>query len=230
MTKRKRYVYVFEFLNVNPIGTDAKGERKVENYLIKLCNLLSYQPLRNPSAHLSLLYGLSAWVPIKHGGAIHLYAWDDRSPSFVSVDIVSTLPINKSKVNSFSRTYFSLSDPNEVSFKSLSPPPFDWKELAPDIHRQRMSLFASAVRLPSLGILAEFLPSLSNELDMVPLSTVFVDEHTAWMHWETSGCVVEWRNGVLSLDIYTCKRFDPQKALALTKTIFGFRSAKVYNY
>ncbi len=45
-----------------------------------------------------------------------------------------------------------------------------------------------------------------------------------WIHWETSGAhFYAWEQPILffSVDIYTCKAFDPQSAVAFTKQFFS---------
>ena len=45
-----------------------------------------------------------------------------------------------------------------------------------------------------------------------------------WIHWETSGAhFYAWEQPTLffSVDIYTCKAFDPRRVAAFTKEFFG---------
>ena len=72
-----------------------------------------------------------------------------------------------------------------------------------------------------------YLVKLGELLDMLPLATPFTHLSekygwSAWMHWETSGVhFYSWdkRNPVFfSVDIYTCKKFDPKIAVTFTET------------
>lgn len=100
------------------------------------------------------------------------------------------------------------------------------KDVAPDVYRQRM--FIEGLRdLP----LAEeetkgYLIGLGEALEMLPLATPYTNLSekygwSAWMHWETSGVhLYSWdkRKPVFfSVDIYTCKKFDPEIAIKFTK-------------
>jgi hypothetical protein len=225
-----RTAFVIELLSKKPIGKDVVSKRRVERYLLRLSDILSQRGLCQPSSHYSIKYGLAAWLPLVKGGAIHLYAWDDRKPSFVSVDIAGSFPINKSEAVAYTRRYFGLSAESSIVSRSLSPPPPTWKELARDVFRQRLSLVAKNCRRPSQQKIVEFLPMLAKELDMIPLCTIRANEDAAWMHWETSGCVLFWLNDSLSLDIYTCKRFDAERAESFTKSYFNLNGLMSFDY
>ena len=102
-------------------------------------------------------------------------------------------------------------------------------DLAPDVYRQRM--FIEGLReLPfTAEEISAYLVKLGEVLDMLPLATPFTHLSekygwSAWMHWETSGVhFYSWdkRDPVFfSVDIYTCKKFDPETAVTFTKEYF----------
>jgi S-adenosylmethionine decarboxylase len=77
--------------------------------------------------------------------------------------------------------------------------------------------------------IATYLVKLGEGLDMLPLATPFTHLSekygwSAWMHWETSGVhFYSWdkRDPVFfSVDIYTCKKFDPEMAVRITGEYF----------
>ena len=102
------------------------------------------------------------------------------------------------------------------------------KDLAPMIHRQRMVIEG----YPSAAItdlqIKDYLSQLSGVLDMHTILdpvTHCSDKFgwAGWIHWETSGAhFYAWEKPILffSVDIYTCKPFDPQKAADFTKKYF----------
>ncbi len=226
----KRSAFVIELLSKEPIGKDEGAKKKVKQYLLRLSDVLSQRRFCQPSSHFSEKYGLAAWLPLEKGGAIHLYAWDDRKPSFVSIDIAGSFSINKTGAMAHTRRYFKLSAESSIVSRSIRPPPPTWKELARDVFRQRLTLVAQNCRPPKRAKIVDFLPMLAKELDMIPLCTIRANENAAWMHWETSGCVLFWLDGSLSLDIYTCKRFDVARAESFTKAFFDLNRLKSYRY
>jgi hypothetical protein len=223
-------VLVIEFLSVNPIGRGPQAEANVFGYLNGLCQVLSMQPASVPTAHLSQRYGLAAWLPLTNGGAIHLYIWDDRHPSFISIDILGFLPIDEEKAIAFTRNYFGVSRGEDIVIKSIIPQSSKWRDLAPEIVRQRLSLLSRGCSPPPQERIEPFLSALARELDMRMLSTTVIDRHAAWIHWETSGCVYHWQEEVLSLDIFTCKSFDTQRALSFTQKFLGLPQIISYCY
>jgi hypothetical protein len=226
----ERAAFVIELLSQNPIGKGEGGKNKVERYLLRLSDILSQRWLCQPSSHFSKKYGFAAWLPLENGGAIHLYVWDNRKPSFVSIDIAGSFSINKTAAITYTRQYFGISDVSSIVSRSLNPPPPTWKELAQDVFRQRLTLVAKNCRRPSQTKIVEFLPRLAIELDMIPLCTIRANENAAWTHWETSGCVLFWLDDTLSLDIYTCKRFDAERAESFTKEFFHLNGLTSYDY
>ncbi len=102
-------------------------------------------------------------------------------------------------------------------------------DLAPDIYRQRLVIEG----LPSASISDEqirnYLTELSTVLEMVtllPPITHRSDRYgwAGWIHWETSGAhFYAWDEPRLffSADIYTCKAFSVDRAVAYTRDFFS---------
>ena len=133
-----RSAFIIELLCPKPIGSDEEGRSRVVRYLAGLSDVLEQTPEYRPSSHLSKKYGLAAWLPLADGGAIHFYAWDNRKPSFVSVDTIGSFKINKAAAFSYTRRFFEVSDRQHITSRSISPPSPSWKELAHDVYRQRL--------------------------------------------------------------------------------------------
>lgn len=229
--ERSRFAFVIELLCTEPVGRGKAGNDKIVKYLTCLSKSLDQDPVSAPSSNFSQKYGIAAWLPLANGGAIHFYAWDNRKPSFVSVDIASSSPIRKDSALDYTSRYFKASPrQRNLVYRSISPPPPTWKELAQDVYRQRLTIVARSPRPPGDRQVAEFLPRLARELEMVPLRAVFVSSHDAWMHWETSGCVLSWRKELISLDIYTCKPFDAKRAQEFTRWFFSLKKLQSYCY
>lgn len=103
------------------------------------------------------------------------------------------------------------------------------KDLAPDIFRKRLIIEG----YPSFVIedthIRNYLSQLSDELKMVSLIEPFTHRSdkfgwAGWIHWETSGAhFYAWEQPHLffSVDIYTCKAFEPKEALEFTKEFFN---------
>ena len=99
------------------------------------------------------------------------------------------------------------------------------KDIAPDVYRQRMFIEGLRDTPFTPEEIKAYLIKLGEVLDMLPLATPFTHLSekygwSAWMHWETSGVhFYSWdkRNPVFfSVDIYTCKKFDPKLAVTFT--------------
>ncbi len=107
---------------------------------------------------------------------------------------------------------------------SLNP----MKDLAPQILRQRLVIEGYPSRPISDEQIKSYLSELSRVTDMIQLITPVTHRSdlygwAGWIHWETSGAhFYAWEKPLLffSVDIYTCKAFDPQKAVQFTKKFF----------
>lgn len=101
-------------------------------------------------------------------------------------------------------------------------------DLAPEIHRQRLVIEGiPAEEITDLAI-SGYLRGLSDVCEMVLLSTPVTHRSdrfgwAGWIHWETSGAhFYAWEQPKLffSVDIYTCKAFDPIAAISYTEAFF----------
>lgn len=107
-------------------------------------------------------------------------------------------------------------------------PATDMVDLAPEIFRQRLVVEGLVTAPISAEQIEAYLARLSTELGMVtllPPVTHCSDRYgwAGWIHWETSGAhFYAWDVPRLffSVDIYTCKAFDAQRACDFTKRFF----------
>ena len=110
-----------------------------------------------------------------------------------------------------------------------------YKDLAPVIHRQRLVIEGYPEKHITDEAIKDYLTKLSDVLDMTTLITPVThssDKYgwAGWIHWETSGAhFYAWDQPVLffSVDIYTCKPFDPEAAATFTHEYFN-SSEQVY--
>lgn len=101
-------------------------------------------------------------------------------------------------------------------------------DLAPAIHRQRLVIEGYPKAPVTDHDIKRFLSQLSDELDMKELIEPVTHRSdtygwAGWIHWETSGAhFYAWDRPVLffSVDIYTCKPFKPERAVAFTQQFF----------
>ena len=102
------------------------------------------------------------------------------------------------------------------------------KDLAPAILRQRLVIEGYPLEAISDVDIKTYLSELSSRIDMTQLIepvTHRSDQYgwAGWIHWETSGAhFYAWEQPILffSVDIYTCKSFDPKIAIEFTRTFF----------
>ena len=117
-----------------------------------------------------------------------------------------------------------------LSFDGSAPQPRDgatgtWRDLAPDILRQRLVIEGIPARPVDDAQIREYLSALSREVDMVQLLEPVTHRSdlygwAGWIHWETSGAhFYAWERPRLffSVDMYTCKAFDADRAVAFTR-------------
>jgi hypothetical protein len=106
---------------------------------------------------------------------------------------------------------------------------YKFKDLAPTIHRQRLVIEGYPGFVITDEHIKDYLAQLSPLLGMVTVLdpvTHCSDKYgwAGWIHWETSGAhFYAWERPLLffSVDIYTCKEFDPKVAIELfTKKYF----------
>jgi len=105
-----------------------------------------------------------------------------------------------------------------------------WKDLAPDIFRQRLVIEGFSSEKITGDVIEEYLSRLSNEIGMIPMGDPRTSHSpkfgmAGWIHWETSGAhMYSWdENLFFSVDIYTCKEFSVDKAVKFTKEFFNCR-------
>lgn len=107
-----------------------------------------------------------------------------------------------------------------------------YQDLAPEIYRQRLVIEGYPEKEITAEQIKAYLSQLSIVTDMVLLTEPVTHQSpkygwAGWIHWETSGAhFYAWDVPRLffSVDIYTCKAFDPDKAEKFTAEFF---SAKV---
>ena len=112
---------------------------------------------------------------------------------------------------------------NETLFDDASFP-----DLAPDIHRQRLVIEGIPAEAVGAAAIVKYLRRLSDCCGMVTLLEPVTHRSelygwAGWIHWETSGAhFYAWERPQLffSVDIYTCKAFDPVDALTFTSEFF----------
>ena len=103
------------------------------------------------------------------------------------------------------------------------------KDLAPTIYRQRLVIEAFPKQAIAADDIKHYLSELSVLIEMKQLIEPVTHRSdqfgwAGWIHWETSGAhFYAWEEPILfySVDIYTCKAFDPLKAVSFTKQFFG---------
>ncbi len=102
------------------------------------------------------------------------------------------------------------------------------KDLAPNIYRQRLVIEGYPAEAISDAAIKQYLSELSTVLDMQQLIEPITHRSdlygwAGWIHWETSGAhFYAWEQPLLffSVDIYTCKAFNPENAVDCTRKFF----------
>jgi S-adenosylmethionine decarboxylase len=103
-----------------------------------------------------------------------------------------------------------------------------WRDLAPQILRQRLVVEGTCDEPITALHIRQYLNQLATVCDMVTLTrpvTHRSDRYgwAGWVHWETSGAhFYAWEQPLLffSVDIYTCKAFDPERVIDFTADYF----------
>lgn len=107
----------------------------------------------------------------------------------------------------------------------------DLPDLAPTIHRQRLVIEGVSPDPVTADRIATYLAALSDVCGMKRLIEPVTHRSdtygwAGWVHWETSGAhFYAWDEPVnfFSVDIYTCKPFDPAAAVDFTARFFDTR-------
>jgi len=103
-----------------------------------------------------------------------------------------------------------------------------FKDLAPGIMRQRLVIEGYPDFVIRDAHIKKYLSELSDVVQMRALIDPITNKSNefgwaGWIHWETSGAhFYAWEHPRLffGVDIYTCKSFDPQVAVAFTESSF----------
>lgn len=108
------------------------------------------------------------------------------------------------------------------------------KNLEPKIYRQRLTIEAKYGGIISEEILKRFLVDFAREIEMTPLTKPMTFspnkiQHpihhgiAGFMAWAESGCsIYTWdKFNFLTIEIYTCKKFDNSKAANFVKKYFN---------
>jgi hypothetical protein len=106
----------------------------------------------------------------------------------------------------------------------LSP---DIPDLAPRIHRQRLVIEGTCPMPIDEASIRNYLVRLSEVCDMEALNDPVTHRSerygwAGWIHWETSGAhLYAWDDPLFfSIDLYTCKAFDPAPVVQFTGDYF----------
>jgi len=108
----------------------------------------------------------------------------------------------------------------------------NWKELAPDIHRQRLVIEGNLTDSFESQDMYFYASKLTKVLNMEPVTTPILNyaPEYGWccfLHWKESGMHIYAWDGrdpkFFSVDIYTCKPFEASVAVEFTREFFGDR-------
>lgn len=111
----------------------------------------------------------------------------------------------------------------------MTSPDLPMTDLAPMIHRQRLVVEGIPPRPLGPDDITGYLAALGSAIDMVVLTDPVTHRSerygwAGWVHWETSGAhFYAWEQPLLffSVDVYSCKPFDPRDVVELTETYLG---------
>ena len=114
---------------------------------------------------------------------------------------------------------------DEIDDWSHVEQPDAWRDLAPEIVRQRLVIEGVPARPVDDEQIRAYLSALSRRVDMVQLIEPVTHRSdlygwAGWIHWETSGAhFYAWERPRLffSVDMYTCKTFDVDTAVSFTR-------------
>lgn len=103
-----------------------------------------------------------------------------------------------------------------------------YTDLAPTIYRQRLVIEGYPKEAITDEQICDYLEKLSEVTGMKTLLKPVTHRSdlygwAGWIHWETSGAhFYAWEQPMLffSVDVYTCKAFDPQVAVDFTDKYF----------
>jgi len=103
-----------------------------------------------------------------------------------------------------------------------------YRDLAPTIHRQRLVVEGVPAAVIDAAAIGRYLERLADVAHMVVLAAPVTHRSdqfgwAGWVHWETSGAhFYAWEEPMLffSVDMYTCKAFDPAAVVEFTRGVF----------
>ena len=104
-----------------------------------------------------------------------------------------------------------------------------WKNLAPDLIRQRVIIEGTTEKIIEPELIKKYLLALADICKMEVLSSpVSYSAHNmgygGWIHWKSSGAAFysyPTKPPLFTVDCYTCKPFSGQEAADFTKKFFG---------
>ena len=104
-----------------------------------------------------------------------------------------------------------------------------WKNLAPDLIRQRVVIEGTTDKIVEPDQIKDYLLKLAKVVDMEVLSGPFAYSahemgYGGWVHWKTSGShfySYPTNPPLFTVDIYTCKPLDISVAVEFTKKYFN---------
>ena len=106
----------------------------------------------------------------------------------------------------------------------------DWKDLAPEICRQRIVIEGTLHNPFKAEDMDRYCREMTRVLNMTEATAPFCNYDPdygwcAYVHWKESGMhVYAWddrKPPFFSVDIYTCKSFNPEHAVNYTKEFLG---------
>ena len=105
-----------------------------------------------------------------------------------------------------------------------------WIDLAPDVCRQRQVVEGTLYNVFLPEDMTRYCQEITQVLNMTAVTTPICNHDSdygwcAYMHWKESGMhIYAWDNRTpkfFSIDIYTCKKFDPMDVVRYTEEFFG---------
>lgn len=105
----------------------------------------------------------------------------------------------------------------------------NWKNLAPDLIRQRLVIECTTEKIVEPEKIKEYLEKLAEMSDMEKVSGPFAYSahemgYGGWVHWKKSGSHVysyPTSPPLLTVDTYTCQRVSIKKVVDFTKEFFN---------
>ena len=105
----------------------------------------------------------------------------------------------------------------------------EWRNLAPDLIRQRLIIEGTTELLVEPEQIADYLVKLADVTQMEVLAGPYTScahelGFSGWIHWRTSGChfySYPTNPPLFTVDTYTCKPFLVEEAVDFTKEYFS---------